>query len=88
MTFGYVVLRAPDHFPREDHLRPDEQITLQKVFHELRAGLDFVEEDFVRKTLKDSMRVLPDEAQAAYAAGKRHKGAHFLQDLEALVFKK
>ncbi|MRW94279.1 hypothetical protein GJ699_30320 [Duganella sp. FT80W] len=85
---GYVVLRAPDHFPKEDYLRPEEQMTLQKAFYELRTGLDFVEGDFVGKPVKDRLYVLLDESQAAYAAGERHKGAHLLQDLQALVFKK
>lgn len=85
---GYVVLRAPDHFQREDYLRPEEQMTLQKAFHELRTGLDFVEEGFVGKTVKDRLYVLLDEAKAAYAAGDRHKGAHLLQDFEALLFRK
>ena len=82
------MLRAPDNFPIEDYLRPEEQMTLQKAFHELQAGIDFVEEDVVGKTVEDRLYVLLDEAQAAYTAGERYKAAHLLQDFEALIFKK
>lgn len=37
---GYVVLRAPNAFPREDYLQDHEQMTLDKKFEELRAADD------------------------------------------------
>ena len=85
---GYVVLRAPDRFPREDYLKPDEQMTLDKAFSELRLGLNFVEIDVVGAETKRRLSSLLDEVQAAYIQGERKKGAHLLQDVEALIFKK
>ena len=85
---GYVVLRAPDKFPKEDYLKPDEQMTLDKAFSELRGGLSFVEEDVVGVETKHRLSLLLDEARAAYIAGERKQGAHLLQDFEALIFRK
>ena len=85
---GYVVLRAPDRFPNEDYLRPDEQMNLDKAFSELRTGLNFVETEVVGAETKRRLSSLLDEAQAAYVLGGRKEGAHLLQDFEALIFKK
>ena len=85
---GYVVLRAPDKFPKEDYLKPDDQMTLDRAFSELRAGLNFVEADVTGVETKRRLASLLDEAHAAYISGERKKGAHLLQDFEALIFKK
>ena len=85
---GYVVLRAPDSFPTEDYLKPDEQMTLDKAFSELRAGLNFVESEVVGVETKRQLSSLLEESQTAYVQGARKKGAHLLQDFEALIFKK
>lgn len=84
---GYVVLRAPDSFPKEDYLKPEEQMTLEKAFSELRAGLNFVESEVVGVETKLQLSSLLEEAQTAYVQGEQKKGAHLLQDFEALIFK-
>jgi hypothetical protein len=85
---GYVVLRAPDRFPQEDYLRPDEQMTLEKAFEELKAGLAFVDPEVVGDEAKTRLSTLLQESKLAYRSGDRLKGAHTLQDFEALIFKK
>jgi hypothetical protein len=37
---GYVVLCAPDAFPEEDFLQPDEQMNLERAFEEMRNALN------------------------------------------------
>lgn len=39
---GYVVLRAPDRFPVEDYLKPDEQMNLERAFVELSRGIQLM----------------------------------------------
>ncbi|WP_395684364.1 hypothetical protein [Dokdonella sp.] len=39
---AYVVVGAPNHFPVEDYLRADEQMTLDRAFAELREGMRMV----------------------------------------------
>ncbi len=84
---GYVVLRAPDRFPKEDYLRPDEQMTLEKAFEELDAGLAFVDSSVVGEETAARLGALLHESKLAYLDGDRLKGAHTLQDFEALIFK-
>lgn len=84
---GYVVLGAPNEFPVEDFLPPDEQMNLEKAFEELRRGLGVIDLE-VANERKLRLSSLLDESLAAYRSGDDVKGAHLLQDFEALVFKK
>jgi hypothetical protein len=43
---GYVVVSAPDRFPKEDYLSDHEQMNLERAFAELRHGIALVESDF------------------------------------------
>jgi hypothetical protein len=53
---GYVVLFAPDKFPKEDYLKPEEQMTLDKAMAELHKGLEFVEVEVVGADKKTELR--------------------------------
>jgi hypothetical protein len=83
---GYVVLCAPDRFPVEDYLSSDQQMNLEKAFVELRKGVDLVVTAPDEK--RNELLQLVDKSLAAYESGDDVKGAHLLQDLEGLVFKK
>lgn len=84
---GYVVLMAPDRFPRRDYLREDEQMTLEKAFEELRRGVDLVKAQSPDLANADKLTGVLEDALALYRAGEETRGAHRLNDLEAMIFK-
>ncbi len=84
---GYVVLSAPDQFPREDYLGPDEQMTLDRAFDELRQGIAFVELDFPGADRDRGLSALLERSLASYRNGDIVAGAHTLQDFQDLIFK-
>jgi hypothetical protein len=83
---GFIVLRAPDRFPKEDFLSDDDQLTLDRAFDELRTGLEFVETSDRDPHFHDRLNATLDESLAAYRAGERKKGAHLLQDFQDMIF--
>ena len=85
---GYVVLCAPDRFPVEDYLPPDQQLNLEKAFVELRKGVDLIDKAVAPAEKRRSLLQLLDQSLASYRSGDDVSGAHLLQDLDALVFKK
>jgi hypothetical protein len=85
---GYVVLSAPDAFPEEDYLQPEEQMNLERAFEELRNGIGLIEPTMMNDTKRKDMLSLLDESLNSYRAGDDLNGAHRLQDFEALIFKK
>lgn len=84
---GYVVLRAPDQFPTEDHLGPEEQMTLDRAFQELRYGVALVERDFPGADAQRGLTATLDRSLASYHAGQVVAGAHALQDFQDLIFR-
>lgn len=77
-----VIVHAPDDFPKEDYLRDDEQLTLDKAFEEIDRGMEFVaQRDFGRECLSKLQSYI-DASLAAYRSGDDVKGAHLLQDFE------
>lgn len=83
---GFVVLRAPDQFPREDYLQDNEQLTLDKAFEELRAGVQLVQADFPDRQVSGELQVILDESLALYQAGERVAAAQRLQDFSSAIF--
>lgn len=77
---GYVVLRAPRSFPKEDYLQDHEQMTLDKAFEELRAGLRLVQADFPEHLLTQTLEPVLDECLRLYRAGNDVAAAQKLQD--------
>lgn len=84
---GYVVLRAPNRFPIEDYLAPDEQMTLDKAFSQLRDGVEVAYPDDYHPDKKPLLYALLDQSLAAYRSGEDVKGAHLLQDFQDNIFK-
>lgn len=83
---GYVVLRAPDQFPREDYLRDDEQMTLDKLFDELRAGVQLVQADFPERQIFGQLQDILDESLALYRSGESVAAAHRPQAFSSAIF--
>jgi hypothetical protein len=84
---GYVVLRAPNSFPKEDYLSDHEQMTLERAFEELQRGISLVEADFPGADTERGLSVLLKEALTLYKTGDEVGGAHKLQELESRIFK-
>ena len=84
---GYVVLHAPNRFPREDYLSETEQMNLERAFVELRSGIALIEADFPGADQQRGLSALLDRALASYRSGADVQAAHLLQDFERLVYK-
>jgi hypothetical protein len=85
---AYVVGYAPDRFPVEDYLPPEGQMTLERAFEELRAGMRFIDPEVANEQKRGQLTQLLDDAYSAYRSGDERTGAHLLQDFEGLIFKK
>ena len=85
---GYVVLSAPNRFPQEDYLGPEEQMTLERAFEELRYGVRLVEKDFPGSDAKRGLSLLIERSLESYRSGDAKAGAQTLQDFQDLVFRR
>jgi len=83
---GYVVLSAPDQFPRRDYLPQDGQMTLDRAFAELRSALSLTELDAASEEERQTLLSLLEQSLAAYRKGDALIGAHLLQDFQDLIF--
>jgi hypothetical protein len=85
---GYVVLCAPDAFPEEDFLQPDEQMNLERAFEEMRNALNLFKPAKMDAAKRRDALCLLEESLNFYHAGEVVKGAHLLQDFRSFIFKK
>lgn len=85
---GYVVLCAPDQFPQRDYLPAEDQMNLERAFVELHHGVEFIDPGVASGESLSTIKSLIDQAHAAYKGGDEVKGAHLLQDMEGMIFKK
>lgn len=85
---AYVLAYAPDKFPHRDFLSPDQQMTLDRAFEQLREGvtLAYPEEAFSDKRAK--LFTLLDHSYTAYKAGDEQKAGHILNEFEDNIFKR
>ncbi|RYG85496.1 MAG: hypothetical protein EON58_22935 [Alphaproteobacteria bacterium] len=85
---GYVVLRAPNAFPREDYLQDHEQMTLDKAFEELRAGLRMAQADFPDRLLVERLDPVLSDCLQLYRSGNNIAAALRLQsDFQDAIFR-
>lgn len=82
-----VIVHAPDDFPKEDYLAPDEQLNLARAFGELYKGLEMLLDSRCSSLQVTALRGILDRALTAYRSGEDVKGAHLLQEFEAIAFK-
>lgn len=82
-----VVIRAPNRFPKEDFLKPEEQLNLDRAFDELRYGLDRVSEDLGESSEIVTARTMLEEAYTHYREERIKEGAWRLQDMSQLLEK-
>ncbi len=85
---AYVLLYAPDRFPYRDFLASTEQMTLDRAFEQLNAGVSIVypEEQFgdKRRELHDIL----DRSYLAYRNGHELEGSTLLNDFEGCIFQR
>ena len=82
-----VIVHAPDRFPSEDFLPPDEQLDLERAFTELRDGMEFISKRIVDSKAQEALRQLLENSLEAYRIGDAMKGAKLLQNFEEIVFR-
>ena len=80
-----VYLCAPDRFPKEDFLRDDEQLTLDKAFAEIDRGMNLIQTKVHDETVLAQLRSLRDTSLAAYKAGDRMQGSRALQEFKRIL---
>ena len=85
---GYVVLCAPDAFPEEDYLQPEDQMNLERAFDELRNAMNLIKLSEMDDAKRSDALSLLEKSFNAYRVGDDVKGAHVLQDFQVLIFNK
>jgi hypothetical protein len=85
---AYVLLYAPDQFPYEDFLAPDEQMTLDRAFEQLHAGvvIAYPEEQFTDK--RHELHGILDQSFLAYRNRQDVEGGNLLNEFEGRIFKR
>lgn len=73
-------------FPKEDYLEPDEQMTLEKAFDELRYGVRFALDEPCSRDGVANLNKLLDGSYAAFKAGDNQTGARLLHEFETTIF--
>ncbi len=79
---SYMVAYAPDEFPEEDYLQPEEQLNLEKAFQEIFRGMEMVDRALKDPIRAKKLRTMLEESLQAYREGDDVRGAHLLQDFE------
>jgi hypothetical protein len=81
-----VIVHAPDSFPEEDYLEPEQQLNLEMAFRELQSGLGFLPSARINPSEKQELEKLLRQAHRKYLEGQDVQAAHLLQKLEAIAF--
>ena len=84
---AYVRIYAPGQFPYEDFLAPNEQMTLDRAFEQLHAGvvIAYPEEQFEAK--RNELHAILDRSFLAYLNGQEVEGGTLLNEFEGCIFK-
>ena len=85
---AYVVGYAPDRFPYRDFLSAEDQMTLDKAFEQLHAGVLVAYPEAEWRERRDDLHKLLDRSFFAYRAGDEMGGAILLNEFEDRIFKR
>jgi hypothetical protein len=85
---AYVLGYAPDRFPYEDSLSAEDQMTLDKAFEQLHAGVLVAYPEAEWRERRDELHELLDRSYLAYRAGDEMRGATLLNELEDRIFQR
>lgn len=84
---GFVRLCAPDEFPVEDFLPPEEQMMLDRAFDGFRYGLNLTGRELGELPVLVRYRNMVEEAYQHYCGGRMREGFFKLQEMENLLKK-
>jgi hypothetical protein len=85
----YVLLYAPNQFPREDYLSAEEQMDLDRAFAELNRGLQFLPAHQKSDVgLMNRLRQLLSDSLQSYRQGDDVRGGQLLNEFDLLAFAK
>lgn len=82
----FVSVSAPDQFPKEDYLTPEEQTTLEGEFWILYHSLAIACAEQKLQQLRPRLETLLADSFMAYQRGDRKKGLGLLNQFEDIVF--
>ncbi len=82
---GYVILCAPDEFPNDDWLKPEDSMNLDRAFVGLRYGLDVTESELGETEVISTCRLLVEDAYAEYQAGRDLNGQQKLEQMDEML---
>jgi hypothetical protein len=84
---AYVIMCAPDDFPREDFLSGDQQMNLEHAFEQLRegVGIAYPEDEFVEK--RTTLNELLDDSYSRYRTGDVNQARNILEQFQNSIFK-
>lgn len=84
---GYAILCAPDRFPMEEFLKPDQQMNFERAFSLMHSGVEvsFPGDKYSKK--RSDLHSCLDESKALYESGDIRAGAHRLYDVKLICSK-
>lgn len=71
---AYITLYAPDEFPTEDFLAADEQMTLDRAFDQLHAGVKIAYPEAQFEDKRHELHGILDRSFLAYRSGQEING--------------
>jgi hypothetical protein len=83
---GFVVLSAPDRFPRVGPFSEDQRANVTHAFEQLSSAMTLVETMIGDKARVEQLHGLLRAARLCYLEGEKLKGAHLLQDFQDMLF--
>lgn len=82
----FVILSAPDRFPKVGPFSENPQANLAHVFNEINAAMSWLEKKIKDNAKLSQLKTLLENAEQAYLEGDNITGAHLLQDFQDIVF--
>ena len=85
---AYVLGYAPNRFPYRDFLAPDEQMTLDRAFEQLHAGVVIAYPEIEFEEKRRELHGILDRSFLAYRNGQEIDGGTLLNEFEGHIFKR
>lgn len=83
---AYVMEYAPSGFPAEDHLLPEQQMTLDMAFQQLHQGVAIAFPAPGAAVQREQLDALLDRALGEYRNGNKTVAAGMLAEFESIIF--
>jgi hypothetical protein len=83
---GFVVLSAPNNFPKVGPFSENSSANLDHAFNEIDAGMLLLQKKIKDSNQLNELRTLLEKSKKAYLDGDDIKGAHLLQDFQDIAF--